>query len=501
MCVTMAICVFLLTVTALIPQNMIRKQSEVSAEFFIRGTPFTVLIGDYVNSIQDNFSDAVLCDIIYNIDTKHPFKSAISAKYVLNENENANQAYYRAVFEDAPANTEYGRYWHGSMVLLRPLLVVMPIKIIRLLYGGLCILFQLIIAFILFRSGHRSLAVCSLLALIFVEPHMFFVSLEYSNIFLVASAAEFIVLLYIKRAEDKLIFGAGSDIALQRGKIYEQLLPIFAAIGVVTFFADFLTTETLTFTLPMMIVLAFYAGGSGTKRELSAGSSVKKRGKTGNTLKTADSINCRKPGKALKTGDSINRRKPGKALRVENISEERALINSGIGLVIKAGIAWFIGYAGMFALKIVMLLVVCGREVMKSSFDEGLFRMGGEVRISNLSNSETVDPFAKLTGSIWHNLACLYPIKTGEIRASSAYIPTLIILILGTAIVYLLHEKIDWGLFVPLCITAALPLLRFLVLSNHSYIHFFFSYRALMVTVAVFLLFVYENGIRYLHSS
>ena len=32
---------------------------------------------------------------------------------------------------------------------------------------------------------------------------------------------------------------------------------------------------------------------------------------------------------------------------------------------------------------------------------------------------------------------------------------------------------------------AIIPVVRFLVLNNHSYIHFFFTYRALLVTVVV----------------
>ena len=450
MLVTMLACVLLLTITACIPRSMILKQSKVSAQYFTERDPFSVLIGDYVNSMQDNFSDTVLCDIICCIDSKHPFRSAIRAEFVQGEYEQAYEGYYRAAFENAAPEQEYSRYWHGSMVVLRPLLMVMPISAIRILYGALCILIQLAIAALLFRSGKKPLAVCSILALVFIEPHMLFVSLEYSNIFLVASIAEIFVLMWIKRMKKNRITGSGVLQISLEDQVSTEILSIFAAIGVITFFIDFLTTETLTFTLPMLIVIAFLSDEEGARKKGSSGAN--------------------------------------------NIGK----VKSGCRIVIKGGLAWICGYAAMFLLKILMIFVVCGREVLKSSIDEGVLRLGGEVREANFSTAPLVDPFARLSGAIWHNIACLYPIKTGEIRAANAYVPTLIILFITIAVVYLLHEKIDWDFFLPAGLIAIVPFTRFLALSNHSYLHFFFTYRALMVTIIVFLLFVFENGIRHL---
>ena len=75
---TMLCCILLLTVSACIPRDMIQKNAQASAEYFAGREAFAVLLGNYVNSIQDNYSDTLLCDIIYCIDTKHPFTSAIS---------------------------------------------------------------------------------------------------------------------------------------------------------------------------------------------------------------------------------------------------------------------------------------------------------------------------------------------------------------------------------------------------------------------------------------
>ena len=89
MLAAMVLCVALLLLSTCIPRGMIQKQSENSAKYFAERAPFAILIGDYVNAMQDNYSDTVLCDIAYFIDPAHPFESVIRARYAHNENEEA----------------------------------------------------------------------------------------------------------------------------------------------------------------------------------------------------------------------------------------------------------------------------------------------------------------------------------------------------------------------------------------------------------------------------
>lgn len=422
--VSVLCCVLLLTVTACIPQSAIQKQSRKSAEYFAERESFAVLIGDYVNSMQDNYSDTVLCDIIYCIDTAHPFDSVIRARYAQGDNENAKDGYLSVVEGRSEANLEYGRYWHGTMIILRPLLMLVPIQVIRLLFGTVCMVIQVFIFIIFFRNGRRPFAVCYLLSLLLMEPWMFFTSLEYSTAFLTASVAELVVMLRKSKREDA------------------DLMPLFAVVGVVTCFVDFLTTETMTFTLPMLLVLA-------------------------------DRTTC------------------------ADMKENRS-VTDGIRTVVKNGLCWLGGYAGMFALKMVLLFAVAGGDTTRESLSEGLFRIGGQVNEANISTAPVVSFGRQLSGAIWHNLACLYPTGMGVMEAGKAWIPTVIIVGVGLVAVYLLRDQIAWSKYAPMGLLAILPYVRFLVLSNHAYVHFFITYRAQMVTVAVFLLFVYENALRML---
>lgn len=413
---TMAVCVLLLTATACIPRKMIQKNSELSAEYVSDLIQFPTLIGEYINSMQDNYSDTVLFNIIYCVDTTHPFQSVMQARYAQSPGQSSGEGYLKMVQGDNEVTQEYGRYWHGTSVILRLLLMVMPIYVIRPLFGAAGCGMYLFSCFLLGRKKKIAFAVCLVLGLCFVEPWMFFTSLEFSTAFVAGSGAMLFVVLKWKGTKKK------------------NWMPFFTAVGVITCFVDFLTTETLTYSLPMAVILVL----------------------------SADSI------------------------------------KESILHMIKNGVAWLGGYLSMFALKIGILTVVSGKEVMQASMKEGFFRLGGETRLGNISLAPTTDYFGQLHGAIWHNLACLYPVKAGVMDAADAWIPTLVILFAGLILVYLLHSKIDWNHFVPLMLLGLLPFLRFLVLSNHAYIHFFITYRALIVFIAVFLYFVYKNSLVFL---
>jgi hypothetical protein len=447
---TVAVCILLLVASASIPRNLIQKQSENSARYFAEREPFAVLYKDYINAIQDNYSDTLLCNIAYCMDTSHPFASAVHAKYVQAEGQEAYEGYLAAVSGKEEPNREYGRYWHGSLVLIRPLLMLIPIKAIRILCGLITVILQVIIAFVLIRQKKTALAVCWLVALLLVHPWMLFASLEYGTAFLTASAASIVLLL-------------------KRDKTDAGTMPFFVSVGIITCFVDFLTTETLTFLMPMMLLF--------TERILVSGS--------GREGKAAEIPLGKKTSSAEK--------------RKYHRSEiDRRCIIDGCLSVLKNGLCWLGGYLGMFALKIGILALVAGEKVVRSSFSEGLFRIGGDVRVSNISDSEVVDFGKQLSGAVWHNLACLYPTHAGEMKAAGVWLITALIIAVGMVLSYLLHDKITWELFLPMGMIAVLPFIRFLVLSNHSYVHFFITYRVLMITICVFLFFVYENGIRHL---
>ena len=61
--------------------------------------------------------------------------SLIKAAYYNPEMENVNVSLYERMQEDKEPNVEYSRYWHGGMVLLRPLFVFTGIEGARMILG------------------------------------------------------------------------------------------------------------------------------------------------------------------------------------------------------------------------------------------------------------------------------------------------------------------------------------------------------------------------------
>ncbi|MDR3340618.1 MAG: hypothetical protein LBT25_11125 [Candidatus Symbiothrix sp.] len=113
-----------LYISAALPSEKIKANIKESAQiieaqsdwsypvFFNAGYPLSINYG----------TDAVMMNIIYNVDSQAPLKSVLSNKYT-----GAYDFYVcmpnlmATVNEDAPYEYNYARYWHGYIVFLRPL--------------------------------------------------------------------------------------------------------------------------------------------------------------------------------------------------------------------------------------------------------------------------------------------------------------------------------------------------------------------------------------------
>ena len=90
------------------------------------------------------------------------------------------------------------------------------------------------------------------------------------------------------------------------------------------------------------------------------------------------------------------------------------------------------------------------------------------------------------------NLRTLYPINTLKIK--SVYI--LIFSVLGLAVILqainLINKRNNWINYL-LCIIGIIPYIRFSFLLNHSYNHYFFTFRAQLPTIIALLSIILIN--------
>lgn len=185
---TTFICIAALLLVCQIPQSAIEENSRASAEYFLEQEAFPLLKTGRENTRIDNYADCVLFDVIWYTDSENSFRSMITAPYHRNEGADARDDYYGAIAEGKEANSEYSRYWHGSQVLIRPLLTFTSITGIRGILFGLLIGLNAALLFLLFRKKYFRVMIVYLISMLFVHVWMTAFSLEYIMTFLVMTA-------------------------------------------------------------------------------------------------------------------------------------------------------------------------------------------------------------------------------------------------------------------------------------------------------------------------
>lgn len=447
---TIVICIALLFLTALIPQNALQKNMERSSDYYNNHQLFDHVTDYMFLSRQDNYADCILTNIIYHIDKNNLVESVLSASYYNPEDENVQTSFAYAVGNKVEPDVDYSRYWHGSMVLLRPLFVIFDIAGVRMVLGILILLMTVWFEILLFKNRYSIFGVCYGVGLMLVSVWMCAFCVEYAMPFVVMSMelpVLFVLLTRayekkdaqndkVKRDENKLDNQKADEHKLDNRKPEVILWAVLACAGIVTAFVDFLTTETVTFTMAYVLYLI-----------------VKNR---------------------------HNQMKP--------IKEELICL-------IKSGIVWLGSYGLMIALKWALALVVLGKDAFFNALSQAALRISGDATLGNVPGAEVVSNYERISGALWRNIGCIYPFKS-TMSYGTSMIFILLVGLIVFSIWYLFREKTKSCINKVLAIVSLLPVMRFLVLNNHSYIHFFFTYRALLVSVVVimYILACYVNG-------
>ncbi len=141
-----------LTITSLIPKEALTKKTKESAEILNEQTNNLII---YINNRPtkfDNYTDSLMINTAYSIDNTTPFYSSMVARknyikgkteiiYPDTTGELPSSSKYKTINQvgdlndtvnnDVTESFEYGRYWHGYLIFLRPLLMIFNITQIR----------------------------------------------------------------------------------------------------------------------------------------------------------------------------------------------------------------------------------------------------------------------------------------------------------------------------------------------------------------------------------
>ena len=400
-----------LVATAAIPNERIYDNMYKSAMFFKDHAPY--VNESQLRLVQDNYADVILLNVTWNMGSD-PFVSTLNSAYYDGNDGTTdygeNWGFY-CTLAGTPPNKDYSRYWHGMAALIRPFMLFTDIDGIKLI--GTITAFVLLAvntALLIIKRQHFA-AGALVAALMCVHVWNIGISLEYQPAVLVTLALLPLYILFEKN---------------------DGALSIFAVIsGVMIAFFDFLTCETLTILIPLIIVF-------------------------------------------------IMRKQDNRLPEFKDC----------FLLTMKCGTAWFLSYSGAYIVKWSAASLVTGENKFAAALSSVEERLVGE--------AEELDPVAQFFLAPLANISTLFGgyerVSWGNIAAG-----LIISAVVFGAVFYLFRcrEKFDRSFTLIMLILGALPFVRFFVLNNHSYLHEFFTYRALASTIlALFAMLWYSLEFR-----
>lgn len=280
--------------TAECAEEMLRKESQVPDSFFY----------DYIQTNRETYTDAIMVqNAIERIPGKSVFEHAMRMYHSDLEEafwtpEESLKAYCAGQDTDNMYLHEYTRYWHGYLVYLKPLLLLLDWRQISVAGVVLQLLLMAATVWLSIRKKQPGVGAAMIIGFLFMKPLLVLVSLTMTVCWIIVLAA--------------LLFMLVKNDWLWEKKLYPEF---FLMVGILTAYFDFLTYPVVTFGFP--VCAYFLMNGN---RLVSTGGSPDKGGQIG------------------KAGTSKG-------------GEAGPLLKEAVRGVVGYGICWGIGYAGMWAMK------------------------------------------------------------------------------------------------------------------------------------------------------
>lgn len=378
----------LMTAVYILPTGPIKANVEKSVEIFRVESNYPKLIQYHFNTTLDNWTDAtILAEAAYDGERGLMDRVAL-VPHLEVEGEHRAESLVKLYGGEENleiADEDYGRYWHGYLLFIKPLLLIMDYGMLREFMALMQLVLFVLILKELFRRKREDLSLALLLVYAFINPMAVSQNINYAVMCFVLFAQ----LLFILRHE---------GIYSRR----ENWLYHFVFIGCVTAFFDYLTWPLAGFGIPMLLLLSLYPDTTG--RDFLA--------------------------------------------------------------TVKTGIGWLFGYVAMWASKWIFGSLISGVNIIKDAGETFAMRSGGNV-------GEEFSRLELAFHAVYKNLSA----------SKLALAVTELILIGSFVYACVKRKKPCLGRALLLCAFMAAPLAWYALAANHSYIHYFFTYRTLSISV------------------
>ena len=416
----------LLTLTSMIPSSLLEKHVIQSSETLEEEGEKILIDLKYKKETLFTFTDALMINTAYSIDNSHPIESFMLArknyipgqtkqvygdsqynlganeKYINKENGDLYQTkelYGLMHGENIEDSYEYARYWHGYLVLLRPLLLLgnyCTIRIILFMITLACIVTMLIL---LWKRINWKISLIYAVGLLSINIFIVSQSINEILIFLVAFISNIVLLVNKEKIKNIGIF--------------------FFIVGSISSFIDLLTAPIITLGLTTITYFLLLQ-------------------------------------------------------KEEDISVRKCITE-----MFKIVIAWVLGYGITWISKWVIMELFFNRNIISQSIKQAMYR----------------------TNQVERNGVKLFTPAQVIIRNIEYLSNTIIIMLLTIEIIYIIvmlikNYKVEISFkrnikeCIPYIIVFCFPIAWYMVLKQHSYIHSFFTYRILSVSIISLLIII-----------
>jgi hypothetical protein len=229
----------LLVIAYLIPTKYMQNNIRQSINVFDTEREYHRVIPGYISTQLDNYTDSwMVGKAVFDSGEQPIWKAALlcaSADYGDGPLENlikyelGNQGY---------SADAYARYWHGYLVVLKPLFLVFDYADLRVINIILESILILIVFFTLIKNNLTGEAYAYIVSILFIMPIVIPLSIQFSVVFYIANIASLVLL---KRYRNLKTSG--------------RLFIYFQFCGMATSYFDFLTYPVATLGMPMVCIL------------------------------------------------------------------------------------------------------------------------------------------------------------------------------------------------------------------------------------------------------
>lgn len=377
----------LLTLVYCIPADRIYAgYQSVGLESIQRREGWHRYLVDYDASTLDNNTECLMLKAAATPlpDTGENILQKALRCYTLNAEWNHGMTFQQYEWKGEQLSCDsYERYWHGYLIILKPLLAICTYT--DLIYLNLACQALIIfgILYVLISRRKRYLAAAFLLFWIVGMQNIIGMSLDYSVCFYIYSAAVLVL--------------------LRHPAVMKKYVYYFLVIGMLTSYMDLLTWPLVTLAVPLLV--SVQAGCEETP---------------------------------------------------------------GVGRIMAASLAWGAGYAGMWALKWIIASLLLDGNVLADAAGQFMLRSALGTAAEEVQDVSWFEVLRTNLAVLWHGAGAVVMLAAA-------------VWLLAAVIRY--RKELNWRAVMPCLLTALLPLGWYLITRNHSYEHYWMTWRNLAISV------------------